>query len=228
MFMDGFFYVWLNVMDQGLISWILFRFCKRKQHSLILQHCLNIFIFNISVQTLIDCWFLFNFFLLNHIKYCFNVFQCWKNIILTIFQCWNVAGWSKAWFLRAKMYIKYHEEAEKYQDLLHLIHSLSSWVCLMLCDVTGPEGWRHGGGRWKRRRGVEREIHGPRGPALQVPWTDERDPRAHGRKGPLNALHLGPRVPSLGLLVCSRTFKNHYIRPHAEQVKLNLPQLLLK
>ncbi len=109
------------------------------------------------------------------------------------------------------------------QPVLHLIHSLSSWVCLMLCDVTG-----HGGGRWKHRRGVEREIHGPRGPSLQVPWTDERDPRAHGRKGQSNAVHLGPRVPSLGLLVCSRTFKNHYIRPHAEQVKLNLPQLLLK
>ncbi len=71
---------------------------------------------------------------------------------------------------------------------------------------------------------MEREIHGPRGPARQVPWTDGRDPRAHGRKGQSNALHLGPRVPSLGMLVCSRTFKNHYIRPHAEQVKLNLPQ----
>lgn len=46
-----------------------------------------------------------------------------------------------------------------------------------------------------RGRGVEREVHGPRGPALQVPWADECDPRAHSRKGQSNALCLGSLSP---------------------------------
>lgn len=132
--------------------------------SLILQHCLNIFIFNISQQTRL----LINFFFFYQIKYCFNVFQCWKkNIILTTFQCWNMVGWSKPCFLREKMYIKYHEEAEKYQDncfavyhiwfIVYLLESSSttSSVCLMLWQGLRGDGMAEGdesaGGEWKEK-----------------------------------------------------------------------------
>lgn len=162
----------------------------------------------------------------------------WKVTLKSNFwnQCWNVAHWWKWWFLCAP-YINICFVA--WFKFGPMFFSLSSWVvfycmfclsvcfglmlCMWCCRAWGVTAWRR---VMNARAGSGKRSTWPSRPCSSSSvgrwvWSESsRQKRSVKRTMPQvpESFHL-----DCCLHWCSRTFKNHYIRLHAEQVKPTLP-----